>query len=163
MERGTGPRSPAAPAARLGRAQAKASARQKQLALRKKHGKLKNSLVQPYTLVRYRLAVRWFFEWITRNGFEIPSHTVDFDDVVCEAIEGAWAEGEPRGLMGNVLSGLEFEVQSLRGQLRASWKLFRHWGVREKPSRVPPLSTNAVLALSYYMWDWGYKEAAIAT
>ena len=163
MGRGTGPRSLVAHSKKLGVAKAKALAFSKKMERRRKLGQLKENMVLPYTLVRYRLAVGWFFDWLSKNGFDLPNQTIDFDDVVCEAIEGAWAEGEPRGLIGMVLSGLEFEVQSLRGQLRASWKLFRVWGAKEKPSRVPPFSTNATLAVSFYMWDWGYKAAALAT
>jgi len=163
MGRGTGPRSFAAQAKRLAVAKAKAAAFTKQQAKRRELGRLSENRVLPYTKVRYRLAVSWFFNWLDNNGFDIPTQTIDFDDVVCEAIEGAWAEGEPRGLIGMVLSGLEFEVQSLRGHLRGAWKLFRLWGTKERPTRVPPLSTDAVISVASYMWDWGYQSAALAT
>ena len=129
---------------------------------RGKTGPLKGTLVLPYTLVRYKAAVGWFFDWMSMQGIEVPGKTGEFDIIVMEAIEWAWAEGEPRGLIGMCLSGLEYEVEGLRSQLRGSWKLWKHWGTQEFPTRVPPLSLDATMVIASHMWKWGQPEAALS-
>jgi len=127
-----------------------------------KKGTLKGTLVQPYTLIRYRRAVSWFFQWMNSEGIPVPIKTGDFDAVVMEAIEFAWSEGEPRGLVGNMLSGLEYEVDGLRTNLRGSWKLWKHWGTQELPNRVPPLSLEATMCIASFLWKWQHQEAALS-
>ena len=61
------------------------------------------------------------------------------------------------------MSGLQFQVPGLRGQLPECWRLWKHWGNQEAPVRAPPLTREAVLALAYYMYEWGYQAASLLT
>jgi len=92
---------------------------------------------------------------------EVPGDVIEFDEVVCDAIEAAWAEGEARALVGNLLSGLEHRVTGLRGHLRGSWKLWRQWGQRELPDRALPISVEAAMVLGLRLWKKGFPGCAL--
>ncbi len=126
-------------------------------------GPLRNRLVQPATLRAYTLAVVWFFELVRVQQLDLGAEVWDFDDVLGDTIEFAWETGEPRNLIGNLLSGLEHFVNALRGKLRGAWRLWRVWGDHEVPARAPPLSIRATLGIAFYMWSWGYPGAAVVT
>jgi len=115
--------------------------------------------VQPATLRAYTAACQWFFSLGWNYGDEIW----ELDAAVSDAIELAWDSGLSRALVGNLLSGMEHFVNPLRGQFKESWRLWKVWGQREVPARAPPLSGRAVLGLCWYMWVWGYKDAAVVT
>ena len=92
---------------------------------RAKLGALSGLKVKPQTLRAYDAALKWFFAWLPRSGLSVPAATANFDEVVAEAIGEAWAEGEARALVGNLLSGLQHRVPNLKGRLHESWKLWR--------------------------------------
>ena len=94
-------------------------------------GPLRDRLVQPATLRAYTLAVCWFFELVRDQRFDLGAEVWEFDDVLGDVIELAWETGEPRNLVGNLLSGLEHFVNALRGRLRGAGRLWRVWGDHE--------------------------------
>ena len=130
---------------------------------RGKLGSLRSCLVLPSTLRAYTAACIWFFGFVVAMGLDLGDEVWELDIVVGDAIEYAWDTGLSRALIGNVLSGLEHFVNPLRGQLKESWRLWKLWGQKEVPSRAPPLSASATLAICWYMWVWGYPEAALLT
>ena len=130
---------------------------------RQKLGTLRSKLVRPQTLRVYNASLRWFFMLLREAHIEFATALPDLDDLVCDAIELAWSSGLGRNLCGNLLSGLEHWINSLRGNLRGSWRLWRVWGENEVPCRAPPLNARGVLALCYYMWNWRYPGAALVT
>ena len=130
---------------------------------RKVIGSLKDSLIKPLTLRLYTQACAVFFDLIVSLNWILPSEMWDFDLLMCECIELWWSEGEPRALVGNVLSGVEHFCPPVRGNLRGSWRLWRAWGANELPCRAPPFSLPACLAICFYMWEWGYSSAATLT
>ena len=85
------------------------------------------------------------------------------DATISGAIEFAWETGEGRNLIGNLLSGLEHHCTFLKGSLEQSWRLWRVWGKYSAPCRAPPFTVETVMAIAYYMWSWGFKEAAVLT
>jgi len=129
------------------------------VAERKRVGALRSCLVQPATLRAYTAACKWFFEL----GLDYGDEVWELDAAIGDAIELAWDTGLSRALVGNLLSGMEHFVNPLRGQFKESWRLWKVWGQREVPSRAPPLSGRAVLGLCWYMWTWGYEDAAVLT
>ena len=124
-------------------------------------GRLSNTLIKPYTAQLYTVACEWFFSWMFANNLLVPIDTIEFDDMVAEAIESAWEEGESRALVGNVLSGLEHFVTGLRGSLKRGWKLWRQWGLQELPDRAPPLSLEGAMAMAGVLWDRGWLLEAL--
>ena len=126
---------------------------------RQRVGSLRSCLVQPATLRAYRAACTWFFVL----GIDYGEEIWELDMAISDAIELAWDTGLSRALIGNLLSGMEHFINPLRGQFKESWRLWKVWGQREVPARAPPLSGRATLALCWYMWTWGYPEAAILT
>jgi len=126
---------------------------------RQKVGRLRSTLIKAATLRAYTSACAWFF----MLGIDYGDDEWDLDSAVGDAIELAWDSGLSRALVGNLICGLEHFVNPLRGKLKESWRLWKVWGQREVPSRAPPLSGRATLAICWYMWVWGYAEAAMLT
>ena len=126
---------------------------------RQKVGRLRATLVRPATLRAYTTACIWFFGL----GIDYGEDEWDIDAAIGDAIELAWDSGLSRAMIGNLICGLEHFVNPLRGKLKESWRLWKVWGQREVPARAPPLSGRATLALCWYMWVWGYPEAALLT
>ena len=124
-------------------------------------GSLSNNLVKPYTRTQYTRALVWFFNWLDATGLSLPEREGDLDGIVCEAIESAWDHGEPRALIGNLLSGLPHNVNAIHGKLRGSWRLWKKWGELEIPCRAPPLSRKATLAMAYFFVQWGFRNEAL--
>ena len=123
-------------------------------------GTLSSNLVKPYTRKVYWDALVYFFHFLALYSLQLPLLKDDMDDLLCQAIEHAWHDGEARALASNMISGLEHHITGLRGLLKGAKRLWRQWGKLEDISRAPPLDTKAVLAMCWYLWDWGYPEAA---
>ena len=124
-------------------------------------GSLRNNLVKPYTRTLYTKALVWFFNWLDATGLCLPDRVSELDGIVCEAIESAWDVGQPRSLIGNLLSGLPHNVNAVHGRLRGSWRLWQKWGELEIPCRAPPLSLKAILAMAFFFVDWGFRNEAL--
>ena len=95
------------------------------------------------------------------TGLCLPPRAGELDSIVCEAIESAWDVGEPRALIGNLLSGLPHNVNAIRGKLQGSWRLWKKWGELEIPCRAPPLSRKATLAMAFFFAQWGFRNEAL--
>ena len=128
---------------------------------RAQQGTLTSNLVKPYTRKVYWDSVLYFFQFLVLFGLELPLQKDDMDDLLCQAIEHAWENGEARALAANMISGLEHHVNGLRGLLKGAKRLWRQWGKLEDISRAPPLDARTVLAMCWYLWDWGYPEVAV--
>jgi hypothetical protein len=72
--------------------------------------------VTPRTATVYTKHLATFFEWMKAEGIVIPSRTEYFDDIVTKFIQHCWEEGEPRSVVGNALSGLQWKSPGLRGR-----------------------------------------------
>ena len=121
-------------------------------------GRLQNTVVKPRTLVGYNAACKWFFTWMIAMQLALPAEVWEFDVVICEAIEAAWAEGENRNLIGNLLSGIVNKIPAIRGNLRGSWRLWSAWGKQELPLRAPPFTPDMVLAMAGIMLAWSMAD-----
>ena len=97
--------------------------RQAKIDERKKVGPLRQNLVSGQTKKLYLQACVWFFQICKTFQWTLPLEYLEFDELVGDAIEYAWGEGEGRSLAGNLLSGLENSVPLLRGASKESWKL----------------------------------------
>ena len=64
--------------------------------LRQRQGSLHKLTVSWGTSQLYELALRWFFQWMQANALVLPNSVWKFDEVICEAIESLWNEGESR-------------------------------------------------------------------
>ena len=126
-------------------------------------GRLSLRLVKPRTLAYYNKACAWFFTLLQVWKASIGSDFWELDEVICDVTEFAWETGENRGLIGNLLSGLEHHCPFLRGNLKCAWRLWRVWGNSEIPCRAPPLTAEAVMGMAAYMWEWKFYGAAVLT
>lgn len=93
------------------------------------------------TRQRYEAAVYQVLPLLEEHGLQ------DVDLLICDYLELAWCRGESVNSVADCLSGLQFFLPELRGQLRASWRLFRSWRRIEVPSRAPPITPYLVKAV----------------
>ena len=73
-------------------------------------GTLSSNLVRPYTRKVYWDAVVYFFHFLALFSLDLPLFKDDMDDLLCQAIEHAWHNGEARALASNMISGLELSL-----------------------------------------------------
>ena len=111
-------------------------------------GSLRSLQLQPRTLERYKHAVATFFDYLAEARMPLPSSPLETDEVLADYLEEAWAEGEPRALVGDTLSGLQHFIPSLKRGLNDSWRLFGTWSKTEMPSRARPLLPDQALAMA---------------
>ena len=101
-------------------------------------GRLSERVVAWTTRQRYEKTCQWFFLWLRHWQHQLPADAHDLDDLVAQAIDQAWEEGEIRNLIGDLLSGLALFIPKLKGQLNFSWRLWAAWGrqLGNGPSRA---------------------------
>ena len=106
-------------------------------------GKLSDRVVAQATLLRYNKSIQWFLSCaLTALGESLVGDVEAFDDQICRAVDLAWHEGETHCLIGDLLSGLQHRVPSLRHRLHGSWRLHAAWGRLELFPRVLADSNN---------------------
>ena len=147
----------------LTRPQAARASRARRRATRQTLGRLRDRVLKPCTVKRYRLHVAQFFTWLRRTGREIPAAAMDFDCQLCCFSEALWQEGDSRGVLGNTLSGLAHFVPGLRGKLSGAWRLYAAWVKSEPSCRAPPLTVGMAQAISGALLQLGYARAAWCT
>ena len=124
--------------------------KKERIAVRKTLGPLQSLTVQSKTKDRYFKARQRFYEFLKKEGFEIPRRRQDLDVLVSEFIEHLWASGEGRSLANDTVAGLQDKDPRLRGQLPASWHLLKTWSLNEIPNRAPPLPEKVLHAMVGY-------------
>ena len=90
-------------------------------------GSLRKLRVPPSTEVRYSSAVDAFFADLAANRIRVPARTAAFDDEVASHLNRLWLAGDARTQAGDVISGLQFYVPGLKGQLKAAWAALGTW------------------------------------
>ena len=120
-------------------------------AVRRAVGKLRTRVIQKATLKRYKQALCWLFLCFSLGQIAVPKSEWEMDAQVGAFIDMAWQEGEPRNLVGDMLSGLSYFIPPLRGKLGGSWRLYDAWGRSELPARAPPLTPLMATALCGYL------------
>ena len=83
-------------------------------------GPLRDRVVKPVTLKRYKACVKELFKWCKQQGYKTPSSTEDFDGHLTAWAECLWSEGDPRTILGNGLAGSAHLVPSLRRRLNGT-------------------------------------------
>ena len=114
---------------------------------RGKKGPLRKRKVQESTYKRYRAAVKALFKGLEDQGIKVLNSVHEFESIISDNIESLWEKGDPRSFAENLLSGLHFEVPSLRGQQRDCWDLVAVWQREEPPRRATPFEARLAMAL----------------
>jgi len=125
-------------------------------------GPLKTRMVKPGTLKRYQVAVTWFFITLRMCNMCLPKSMWEFDLLVLDIMDMAWQEGEPRNLLGDVLSGLGHFTPPLKRNLTCCWRLYDAWGRSELPARAPPLTPLMAVAIAHFLFLEEGWSAAVA-
>jgi hypothetical protein len=124
-------------------------------------GPLSHLIIAPNTSKRYRNALLSFFLWIARMSLEVPCCMIEIDMLVSQFVDTCWQEGEPRSLIGDLLSGFSHFVPSSKRQLNGSWRLHAAWGRHELPERALAISSTVMLSLASVAWKWGFTDVAL--
>ena len=77
--------------------------------------------------------------WMRGIGRNVPSGVLEFDNVLCVWAEHFWAERDPKGILNGALCMLGHCMPALRGHLGGSWRLYKAWGICERPNQAPPM------------------------
>ena len=115
--------------------------------LRKTLGSLRSLTVQPITRKRYDESLQHFYDYLAREGLDLPSKRDKMDQFVSDYIEYLWSEGEGRASASNFLAALQDRDPKLKGLLPLSWRLMRTWTTAEVPNRAPPLTETVLKAM----------------
>ena len=114
---------------------------------RKALGSLKSLAVQPKTKARYQESLSHFFDFLKREGLQLPTKREQMDDLVSDYLEFLWSEGEGRASASTFLAGLQDSDPKLKHHLPGSWRLLKTWAIHEVPSRAPPLTEEVLKAM----------------
>ncbi len=128
--------------------------------MRKELGRLRDRVVKPATVKRYRIHVGAFFTWVSHSGRRIPAAVLEFDTQLCAYAECLWEEGDQKSVLANVLSGLARFVPALRGHLPGPWRPYHAWSKSEPSDRAPPRSVRMAQAIAGVVLDLGHPQAA---
>ncbi len=101
------------------------------------------------------------FKWCKQSGYATPNNTEAFDRLLSEWAECLWAEGGPRSILGNGLSGLTHFVPSLKRKLNGAWRLYNAWVRSEPVLQAPPMTLTMVQAMAGWFVDHGHHSAAV--
>ena len=108
------------------------------------------------------MALRLFYQWMDLCGKSLPDVDWELDLAVAEYAEDLWQEGEPKHLLGDLLSALIFYFGFLRRSLHEGWKMLTVWSKLELPARAPPFSENILLAMVGIAYESGENTMAAA-
>jgi hypothetical protein len=139
------------------------SARQKhqRRSIRLAQGPLKTNVVSKTSLKRYTQAAHWFFSLVLCMGWSLGSSVIEFDEIVCAAMEIAWQDGEPMALVNNLLASLHHFVPKIKGELKGSWRLKSAWNRKQLPNRAAAIPLRVLHAIVGVLWSWNRMDAAI--
>ena len=135
-----------------------AKTKQERAKRRKAIGRLKDVVVTPVTLNRYKVAMVRLFTWMTWFSVSFPSSAIEADEMGSEYIEYLWESGDPIQYGNDVISALQHYFVFLKRQMNGSWRLLKAWQRHELPARAPPFPPNVVLgmigvSLASNAWD----------
>ena len=124
-------------------------------------GSLASRIVTARTLECYRRACTTFFVYVHVHKLKFPANVFEYDMLLCGFIEQAWQEGESKGLVGNLLSGLAHYVPALRRCMAGAWRLHAAWGKLELPCRAWPLTKRQACGIAGVLISWNYDDVAL--
>ena len=104
----------------VSRAQKAAEAQAERRSVRRSLGKPSDFVISAGALKRYEEALRVFFRWLQASRTPWPSSCDALDLSLCDYIDMAFCEGDPKSLIANLLSALHHFVPNFRGHLNGS-------------------------------------------
>ena len=113
--------------------------------LRATVGLLRDRLIAPHTLVKYRASTAAFFSFCSNAGYPKPHTATEMDLRFCEFVQHAWEECDSRNILADARSGLVHFISSR--QLHGSQRLPQAWCKNELPMRADPFPINFLLAM----------------
>ena len=107
-------------------------------------GLLRDRLIAPRTLVKYRASTAAFCGFCSNAGYPKPHTATEMDLRLCEFGQHAWEEGDSRNIPAEARSGLMHFIDGhLPGNQRQLWARSKN----ELPERSDPLPINLLLAM----------------
>lgn len=108
---------------------------------------LHSRIVTPKTLQNYSRACGLFLDWLSANSMSMPRCYLHLDELLAQWVEAIYQEGEPLGLAGQGLSGMQHFMPFLRHHLPCSWRLYGAWQRHELPAQAPPFTDLLIAGL----------------
>ena len=130
-------------------------------AARAKIGSLKGRQIGQQAKGRYEAALAYFF-WLMPYFCELwPENWHERDQILCQFLEGLWAEGEAKAKAADTISGLQW-YYSTRRVFPGAWQLYGTWNKLEASAQTPPLPAEALFALCGLALRKGQAMFAVA-
>ena len=115
---------------------------------RRQVGPLRDRLVAPRTLQRYRAAVAGFFRFTWEEFQRMPRDSAELDRWLCLYIEKLWQDGDGKSWATDAKCALGHFLPATCGPLNGARRLILAWGKHELPERAPPLPAGYAAALA---------------
>ena len=103
--------------------------------------------VSARTQARYRAAASKFQAHHLANNWPLASNWEELDAQLCSFLQFLWEDGEPKGYAADVLSGVQFFLQTRR-PFPGSWRLLTTWQKTEIACQAPPLPRQILFAIA---------------
>ena len=129
---------------------------------RKHLGKLRDLTVQPKTKERYNEGMKKIFDFLRKEGLQLPTKRDAMDNLVSDYLEFLWSQGEGRAMASTFMAGLQDSDPKPKHCLPASWRLLETWSIHEVPSRAPPLTEPVLRAMVGWAFMHQYDSFALS-
>ena len=115
---------------------------------RRQVGPLRDRLVAPRTLRRYRTAVAAFLRFCVFEFCRLPRGQQQLDQWLCLYIEKLWQDGDGKSGAADARCALAHFMPASCGPLHGARRLLLAWGKHELPERAPPLPAGYAAAMA---------------
>ena len=113
-----------------------------------KKAHIKHEGITDKTLVKYRVAVRRFFDWLKDNGEQLPNDLDNLDNVAGEFVNDLYQDDRPVGWASEFSCGLKKLYIKCSKKLQITSSYVKNWQKSIKRVRALPLEQAILLAMA---------------
>ena len=113
-----------------------------------KKAHIKHEGITDKTLVKYRVAVRRFFDWLKDNGEQLPNDLDNLDNVAGEFVNDLYQDDRPLGWASEFSCGLKRLYPKCSKKLQITSSYVKNWQRATKRVRALPLEQEILLAMA---------------
>ena len=108
---------------------------------------LRERLIEPQTLARYRASAAAFFNFCSNAGYSKPHTAPEMDLRICEFVEHSWEEGDSRNMPADARSGLRHFLLLCVGNSLAVGDFYGHGA--QMSCRCEPAPCRSIFCLPW--------------
>jgi integrase len=124
---------------------------------------LRDFVLVPGTLKRYKRALHLFLAYCEENGLDDSFSFESLDSILCEYIDTMWRNDESKSLASNTVNAINFYLPASKPHLNTCRQLLRGWDRFQPKHSRPPLTYELTVVLAMSMLKGGHYDAAVAT